>query len=68
MLVEVKQHTFTWTGELLWEEGPAHNRWAVIRPLDSGTHTRLGSGTREYDEDLIRVPLFMSIYSVTAKQ
>ena len=65
MIVEVKEPTFTWVGHWMWEEGTAGCKWAVVRPLDSGTHVRRGSGTRECDEDLIRVPLFLGPDRVT---
>ena len=66
MKVEVKEISFTWTGDLLWEEsGYSNTKWAVIRPHDFKTHVRRGSGAREYDETLVRVPLFLGADRVT---
>lgn len=61
MKVIVKEISFEWTGDLLWEEqGYGDQKWFVVRPDEYTTHTRRGSGTREYHENLIRVPSFLN--------
>ena len=36
------------------------DEWAVVQPTEYGTHARRGSGNREYNENLIRIPLFLN--------
>lgn len=58
--VKVREGSVVWTGQLLWRESSVLGDWAVIRPDDYGTHVRRGSGSREYSENLIRVPTFLN--------
>lgn len=67
MKVQVKEaNGIVWIGTKLWEEkGFGTEVWQVIRPDDLGIHVQRGSGTREWDENLIRVPNFLNCIKVT---
>jgi hypothetical protein len=59
--VNVKEISFEWQGTLLWtESGYGDQKWFVVRPDSYGVHARRGSGSREYSENLIRVPEFLN--------
>lgn len=60
MKVIVKEISFHWSGTILWNEKSGSINWMVIRPDEYSTHTRRGSGSREYSENLIRVPDFLN--------
>ena len=53
--------TLIWTGTKLWEEkGSGTDIWYVVRPDDYAVHVKRGSGTRECEENLVRVPNFLN--------
>lgn len=62
--VRVREGQLIWFGTFEWTEESPAGTWAVIRPENSGTHVRRGSGSRECWENLVRVPTFF--YTVEA--
>ena len=59
--VLVKEGRVTWVGTFLWsEKGSAGDVWAVVQPAEYTVHARRGSGNREYNENLIRIPTFLN--------
>lgn len=64
--VQVKETFGTWTGELRWTEGTSL-QWVVVRPDDYGTHTRRGSCAKDYDRNLISVPLFLAPHTTVTE-
>lgn len=59
--VLVTEGRIQWMGTYLWTEmGFNKDSWAVIQPLEYTVHARRGSGNREYNENLIRIPTFLN--------
>lgn len=59
--VRVTEGRIVWNGTYLWTEMAfGTDEWAVVQPTEYGTHARRGSGNREYNENLIRIPLFLN--------
>lgn len=58
--VKVTEGRIQWVGTYLWtEKAFGTDEWAVIEPQEYTVHARRGSGNREYNENLIRIPLFL---------
>lgn len=59
--VNIKEVTFTWSGTVIYtERGFGNNVWLYVRPDEYSVHGRRGSGNREYNSNLIGVPLFLN--------
>lgn len=58
--VLVTEGRIKWEGTYLWAEtGFADQLWAVVQPQEYTVHVRRGSGSTEYSQNLVRVPLFL---------
>lgn len=58
-LVRVTEGRLVWNGMLLWVENQFSGKWAVVQPCEYIVHARRGSGSREYSENLVRIPMFL---------
>lgn len=59
--INIKEVTFTWSGTVIYtERGFGNNVWLYVRPDEYSVHVRRGSGSREYESNLIGVPLFLN--------
>lgn len=67
--VLVHEISFSWTGTVIYtQRGFGPDEWLYVRPDEYGVHVRRGSGSSQFEQNLIGVPLFLNKVDMVAEE